>query len=73
MINDLAVYLETGRKAAIARREHDESRAAFFADWALRAIRLEAPEDQPAARAAYRTGYRGGSYRHGVILEGGAL
>jgi hypothetical protein len=57
MLNPVEAYAEAGRKAAQARNERDERRAAGWADWFHTARRLEAVEDREAVEQAYRDAY----------------
>lgn len=57
MLNDISAYEEAGRKAAEARNQRDEGRAAHWADWFHRARNLETGEDFRKANEAYRDAY----------------
>ena len=58
MLNTLEFYFDIGKKVAVARNEHDESRAIFEMDYLRRALGVEKREDKPAARAAYDAGFK---------------
>jgi hypothetical protein len=57
MINSLTTHADAGRKAAIARRLHDEAACQFLFDWHTRAVRLETHEDSRKARNAFGQSY----------------
>ncbi len=54
-MNQIEAIQNAGRKAALARQQHDESLADSFYQWARKAIRLE--DDRLAAEKAYNKGY----------------
>lgn len=58
MLNSIESYAEAGRKAGIARNQHDESRARFETDYFRRMCALEKPADKAAARQAFDAAYR---------------
>jgi hypothetical protein len=57
MLNSPESYREAGYKTAMARRQHDESRASFHRQWFARAQALETPEDRAEARRQFDAGY----------------
>jgi hypothetical protein len=57
-LNPLEVYAEAGRKAAKARNQHDESRAAFFTSWFKSAMRLETDQWRKMAKCAFDEAYK---------------
>lgn len=60
MLNPLEIYRESGRKARLARKHHDEACARFHSEWVRRAKALESPEDRAKAQDAFNEGYREG-------------
>lgn len=58
LINSIDAYSDAGTKAGRASRRRDAACAAFHSAWAKRAIALEAPSLQQAARKAFDDAYR---------------
>lgn len=58
LINSIDAYSEAGSKAGRASKRHDAACTAFHSSWAKRAIALEAPSLQQAARKAFDDAYR---------------
>lgn len=58
MLNSKELYLEAGRRAAIARNQNDEGRYAFERDWFNRAHALEKDENKAVARQAFDDGFK---------------
>lgn len=58
MLNPISAYTDAGQKAGLARKQRDQGRVSHWSDWVRRAIALEKPEDQVAARKAFDEAYR---------------
>ena len=58
LINSIEAYSDAGTKAGRASKRQDAACAAFHSSWAKRAIALEAPSLQQAARKAFDDAYR---------------
>lgn len=69
MLNSLAIYEDSGRRAGKARKQGDEGLADHEKRWALDAKRLEQKEDWPAVEDAWQRGYREGRGEIKFIYE----
>lgn len=57
MLHSLETYAQMGERAGRAARQHDHARSDVEFKAASRAISIEAPEDQAAAREAFNVAY----------------
>lgn len=60
MLNDISLYIQAGKEARRARKQHDEARANHWKKWFTTAKYMEKPEDRIAAEKAFNDGYEEG-------------
>ena len=63
MINQITAYQQAGRNSARARKQGDEARARFEADYAARMWNVETPENRTLAQVKYREAYRNFNFK----------
>jgi len=58
MLDDLETCRDLGRKAQLARSQHDEARAKFHTDYMRRFVNAHLVEQRMELRAAFDAGYK---------------